>query len=514
MHGLARTARIGYKHPRLMEVRESHLRELEAFGIAAADFDEQLALLRGGARPARLDRPATLGDGVQQLDPGESHRYVALADAAANEGRLMKFVPASGAATRMFRELFEALHEYEANGTFGSHATAVERLFQARERFAFSDAINVASDDGSRAECLQSLLKSDLAAARLPKALLPFHVRDGSTSTALADHLAEAVAYGASEEGVVHVHFTIAEEHRASAREEADRVTARLASGGVHARVTFSTQSHATDTVALTGSGDLLRDHEGRIVLRPGGHGALLRNLQETRGDVLLVRNIDNIAWQLDGTPMLWRKRLIGYFVQLQQGVRSAIHALRDRTIDAEQLATIEARLLALDLALPQLSGDVAQRARQLLEAIDRPLRVAGVVRNEGQPGGGPFWASRAGTPTLQIVESAEVDFSDAQQTEIWSRATHFNPVELLCGLRDADDQPYDLARFTDPTAAFVTTKTHEGRPIRVLERPGLWNGAMAGWLTVFVEIPSFLFNPVKTVFDLLNPGHQPGTQY
>jgi len=322
----------------------------------------------------------------------------------------------------------------------------VRRFEENRHRFAFS------VDDVD-------------ALAALPKGLLPFHRYAGTSRTPFEEHLVEAAATVRDANGNCRLHVTVSPEHRAafarvleSARPRLERETeARFV-------VEFSEQSPSTDTVALDESGHLLRDAEGRILFRPGGHGALLKNLEESGGDVVLVKNIDNVVPDARRAPtILWKRLLAGFLVR------------RERASDRQ-----------------------------------RPIRICGVVRNEGEPGGGPFWVAGPEGESRQIVESAQVDLLERGQAAIWGKATHFNPVDLVCSLRDAAGRPFDLSRFVDERAVFVAKKTHEGRALLALERPGLWNGAMAHWETVFVEVPKETFAPVKTILDLLRPEHLP----
>ena len=383
-----------------------------------------------------LARPCTLSDGVVRIAESEHAELLALADEAARAGRLSKFVPASGAASRMFAFLKSSSPGHED----------VRRFEENRRGFAFP------ADDVD-------------ALAALPKGLLPFHRYAGISRTPFEEHLVEAAATVRDSEGICRLHVTVSPDHRAAF--EAALATARpRLEKETRARfdVRFGEQSPSTDTIALDESGRLFRDAEGKILFRPGGHGALLKNLQESGGDVVLVKNIDNVVPDhLRAPTILWKRLLTGFLVRLERaGART------------------------------------------------RPLRVAGVVRNEGEPGGGPFWVAGPDGESRQIVESAEVNLADSGQAAIWRKATHFNPVDLACSLRDQAGRPFELSRFVDERAVFVAKKSHEGRALLALERPGLWNGAMAHWETVFVEVPRETFAPVKTILDLLRPEHQP----
>ena len=443
------------------------LAQLAASGIGPAEAGRQAALLASPPPPARLLRPCTVGDGIRRIEGTDAGRYEALGTELLKTQRCAKFVPASGAATRMFKDLLAAL---DAPADFPPPAAAA--LLEGANRFAFFDAwcsalglrdgraFALALAKGGWRDALAALLRAPgLDYARLPKAFLLFHRQDGRARTALEEHWREA-----AELGVGGLHFTLSPEHAAGYRSllEAARALPDAAGlGGLEPAHSF--QDPSTDTLAGDGKGGLFRGASGRLVLRPGGHGSLLHNLQRLAegADVALLRNIDNISH-----PRLWQGQL------------------RLRRI---------------------LLGVLAEETR--LHGLDAPIRVAAVVPNTGEPGGGPFWVQGLEGP--QIVESAQVDLPDPGQKAVFAAATHFNPVDLACRLTDAQGRPFDLGRFVDPSAVFLSSKSLEGRPLVALERPGLWNGAMAHWRTVFVEAPLDSFNPVKTVLDLLKPAHQ-----
>jgi uncharacterized protein DUF4301 len=409
---------------------------IEAQGLTVEEVERQAALLRDPPPAAKLVRPCTAGDGVVRIDEGEHAELFALADEAALAGRLSKFVPASGAASRMFEFLRSSDPDHPD----------VRRFRQNASSFAF--------DAGH----LQTL-------AALPKGLLPFHRYAGTLRTPFEEHLVEAAGTVRDAAGVCRIHVTVPAGHRGAFEavlEKARPVLERET--GARFEVRFSEQAPSTDTVAIDEEGRLFRDSEGRLLFRPGGHGALLKNLAESGGDVVLVKNIDNVVPDsLRAPTLLWKRLLSGLLVRMER-----------------------------------------------TSPRDRPLRACGVVRNEGEPGGGPFWVEGTGGETRQIVESAQVDLANPAQAAIWGAATHFNPVDLACSLRDRSGRPLDLSRFVDERAVFIAKKTHEGRTLFALERPGLWNGGMAFWETLFVEVPKDTFTPVKTALDLLRPEHQP----
>lgn len=516
---------------------DEDLAQMREAGIAPEEAERQLELFRRPPPPIRLDRPATVGDGILRLGETERARLTALAREAQAEGGFVKLVPASGAASRMFRDLEALLHGDE------EHDDTARVFLDRLPDFAFyedlAEAVGAGGEDLAAlrrrrelAPILDALLTSaggrGLGYARAPKGLIRFHrYADGQRRMAFDEHLAEAVAHLRDGTGLCRLHFTVAPEHRGAFAERLAEVGPRYSERyGSRFEVAWSHQAHATDTLAVDLGNRPFRTDEGRLLFRPGGHGALLGNLESAGGVVTFVKNIDNVV--PDGRKdevVAWKHALAGQLL-----------ALRDRAFDlldrlegdgggggGEDGALLDeaARFLADDLHRPlpaRLAGAAAdERRRALIDRLDRPLRVCGVVPNAGEPGGGPFWVREGESDgsqqdvSLQIVEASQVDESDEAQRSTLRSSTHFNPVDLVCSLADRRGRPYDLARFVDPSTVFIAEKSHQGRKLKALERPGLWNGAMAGWNTVFVEVPLATFAPVKTVFDLLRPEHQTG---
>ncbi|MCM2264697.1 MAG: DUF4301 family protein [Desulfuromonadales bacterium] len=485
--------------------------QLAAHGIPAAEAERQLGQLRRGQRWTDLARPCTAGDGIRQLPEGRQTALQERFSAAAGTGRIIRFVPASGAATRMFQPL----------QTPSGDGHEPRRFLAELEHFPFAPALAaVLSRTGHdletarRSDDLPTLLAAlldvhGLDYARLPKGLLAFH-RDGTeVRTAFVEHLAEAAQLvGAGHSS--RLHFTVSPEHLPLFESQLAEWRGKLERRyGTSFDVTFSVQPPATDTLALAADDHPLRDAAGRLQLRPGGHGALLANLSALDGELMLVRNIDNVV--PDGRKaenLLYDRLLGGLLLELIDVRRELLEQLRRNPGDAAVRYRANAFLHEEMGAVLPVGGLAAE---PLVDLLDRPLRVCGMVKNSGEPGGGPFWVRGSdGLLSRQIVEASQVDRSNPAQAAILAAATHFNPVDMACCLRDGNGRPYELERFVDHDTAIVTTKVQNGQPIRIFERPGLWNGAMAGWHTVFVELPASTFNPVKTVFDLLRPAHQP----
>ena len=446
---------------------ERDLNELAARGISRDEAMRQLQLLRQPPRSIRLIRPCTIGDGIIRLEEDTHAGLRMLADDAIGRGRVSRFVPASGAATRMFKDLIAVL----AGAQRPTDTDAGARFFAELDRFPFAEELRRRSgmtatplNEAQERHALATLL-DDMRYAELPKGLIAFHRIGGVVRTAFEEQLLEGAQYTTGHDDVARSHFTVAPEFHG----EFEACLARIRSAverHTQARldVTFSEQRPSTDTLAATPAGEPFRTEEGALLFRPAGHGALLRNLHDLAGDLVVIKNIDNVQpIESSAETIHWKRLLIGCLVR---------HATES--------------------------------------ADDRPVRVCGVVRNAGEPGGAPFWVEDAhGTISAQIVESSQVDLTDAEQQRIFESSTHFNPVDLVCAVRNRQGVPFDLAAFVDESAIFRSKKSHEGRDLMALERPGLWNGAMASWHTVFVEVPATTFAPVKTVFDLLRPEHQ-----
>ena len=351
--------------------------------------------------------------------------------------------------------------------------------------------------------------------ANLPKALLQFHRYAGHCRTPLEEHLVEAAAYAQDSQQVARLHVTVAPEHTEAVQAHIEAIRSRYERAGVRYDMSLSTQSPATDTIAVDLENTPFRDEHGQLLFRPGGHGALLANLEALAADIVFIKNIDNVLPDhLKETTYGYKRALGGHLVALQQQIFLYLKKLASGAVDAALLHEIWAfAQQQLSMTMPQggLHTPQHEQIRLLFDRLNRPLRVCGMVRNAGEPGGGPFWVEHTdGSMSLQIVEASQVDTASPEQRAIFAASTHFNPVDIVCGVRDYRGQPFHLTQFVDPDTGFISRKTYAGRTLKALELPGLWNGAMAHWNTVFVEVPLSTFSPVKTVLDLLRPEHQP----
>lgn len=482
------------------------LSQMAGLGIAPAEALRQIELFRNPPPFTRVLRACRVGDGIRTLSKASEPWLLARFEDAVRHGRIAKFVPASGAATRMFRELIEDLND----GAEGEPSPEVQTFLENLPRFAFYEDLREGLDirKADRRAILEYLLtERGLGYAELPKGLIKFHRYPDGSRTPVEEHLVEAADTTRDADGNCRLHFTVSPQYQDRFNELLEEIRPRYEERyGCRFQVTFSHQQPSTDTIAVDPENRPFRQEDGTLLFRPGGHGSLLDNLGALGWDLVLLRNIDNVVPD-NRKPLVngWKKALTGYLLALQE----RIFRLLDRLDTDPDVLEEASKLVEEELSRPIPPGlSTEERRRFVVESLDRPLRVCGVVRNQGEPGGGPFWVEDAnGQVSLQIVESSQIDPKVRQ--ELLSGSTHFNPVDIVCALRDRQGKLYDLQRFVDPTTVFISGKSHEGRPLKALERPGLWNGAMAGWNTVFVEVPDETFAPVKTVLDLLRPEHQ-----
>ena len=515
---------------------EADLRQIEARGMTPEQVISQLETFRKGFSYARLMRPCTVGDGIEVLKEADLARLKKTFSAAALAGRVMKFVPASGAATRMFKALI-AFHDRHNQMDKNEIKAAGEKedpdsasyleFIKGIKKFAFYEDLKSAmSRDGLDTEeliakgeykpILEYVLSSKgLDLAHIPKGLVKFHHYPETSRTAFEEQLVEATGYTTDKNGLARVHFTVSPEHEASIKRHLRRITDHYEKSGVEFEVTFSAQKPSTDTIAAELDNRPFRGTDGRLLFRPGGHGALLENLSALRGDLVFIKNIDNVVPdRLKPETISYKKALGGYLIERQKEIFEILERFSSKDLEdgyiEEMFAFLRERLCIYPPERVE-QGSREEKIDYLFSRLNRPLRVCGMVKNEGEPGGGPFWVEHADkSSSVQIVESSQVDMESVEQKSVWDSSTHFNPVDLVCGVRDYKGKPFDLTKFVDPNAGFISVKSKEGKELKALELPGLWNGSMAYWNTVFVQVPIITFNPVKTVLDLLRKEHQP----
>ncbi len=494
-------------------------------GISEQQIQEQLACFEQGFPFLKLAGAAAVDNGgifIPTAD--EQAAYLAAWDAYKDgDKKVVKFVPASGAASRMFKNMFEFLGaDYDVPTT-----DFEKKFFDHIHSFAFFNDLNAACLDNTgktidalveeknyKAVVANLLEAAGLNYGALPKGLLKFHRYEDGVRTPLEEHLVEGALYAAGKTGQVNVHFTVSTEHRALFAKLVEAKVAEYAQKyGVEYNISFSEQKPSTDTMAATMDNQPFRDEKGKLVFRPGGHGALIENLNDLDADIVFIKNIDNVVPdRLKGDTVTYKKLLAGVLVTLQQQAFQYLEILDGGQYTHEQLEEI-IHFVQHDLRCRKediKDLEDADLVIYLRSKLNRPMRVCGMVKNVGEPGGGPFLAYNPdGTVSLQILESSQIDMKDPEKKAMFEKGTHFNPVDLVCAVRDYKGNKFDLLAHVDKATGFISFKSKNGKELKALELPGLWNGSMSDWSTVFVEVPLGTFNPVKTVNDLLREQHQ-----
>ncbi|MDR2906791.1 MAG: DUF4301 family protein [Bacteroidales bacterium] len=509
---------------------EKNLQQLEKRGITEKDVSLQLDFFTKGFPFMKLVRSASKNDGIVVFDVKQIDDLLAHYQDKTNGRNIIKFVPASGAASRMFKQLCEFREAYKQGedhvALFAKKdVNSMAYFFENIRQFAFfEDLKNVMERAGKSIEiCLELkdynavldalLLENGLDYLNLPKGLLAFHVYANTVRTALEEHLVEGAGYAASE-GMVKLHFTVSSEHIDKFKQlVANVLSVYETKFNVKYDISYSVQKPSTDTVAATLDNQLFLTDGGDMVFRPGGHGALIENLNDLKGDLIFIKNIDNVTTDKNRMPTITYKKVIAsYLIKLQNKTFEYLKRLEESDISDDVLTEIfhfswKELLIAFD-HFEDLSHD--EKRKVLIQKLNRPMRICGMVKNEGEPGGGPFWTENTkGEISLQIVESSQIDPKNLQQQDVLKMASHFNPVDLICGVRNYKGELFDLKQYVDPETGFISEKSMGGKTLKALELPGLWNGAMADWITIFVEVPIAIFSPVKTVNDLLRREHQ-----
>jgi hypothetical protein len=512
---------------------DKDLKQFEKKNIPIETINEQISHFKNGFPFATLVRPATISDGIFAFNDDEVKALISYYETHQKNYDVIKFVPASGAASRMFKNLYAFMTTY--TGTPNQIIAyekqkgnqSVKYFFEHLKKFAFYNSLKkVMAESGYDLEdCLEKkyfkiileyfLTDKGLNYANRPKALLLFHKYEDACRYAFEEHLVEGANYAQAENGKVKIHFTVSPDHMELFKDTLNQKKVRYESKFMsHFEVTYSVQKPSTDTIAVTPKNEPFRNADGSILFRPGGHGALIENLNELEADIIFIKNIDNVVPdRLKPETYKYKKVLGGYLLQIKDQVDDYLEWLDEGSATPEELMAMK------DFAIKKLNIPIDEDTFKTMEPIEqtdylytlfnRPIRVAGMVKNEGEPGGGPFWVFANNKESLQIVEKAQIDFENPQQAAMAEKATHFNPVDLVCATRDFKGNLFDLHDFIDPDTGFISDKSKDGRKLKALELPGLWNGAMAEWITIFVEVPIITFNPVKIVNDLLRDNHQ-----
>jgi hypothetical protein len=504
--------------------------QIQEYGISLQNIHSQLNFFKSGISKTVLVKPATVSNGILKLSENDFQQKANFFDANKSSLKLKKFVPASGAASRMFKFLSEFLNDFDVENEsinayvnrkkdnellifivgieklpfFKEVDTKLKKIFPNFDHF---------ESDYKNFNFIKMLLSSEhFDFANKPKAIIPFHNYSTHFATPIEEHLYECAHYSSSN-GISHLHFTVSETHQILLENIENSVKGKVEKeSGITIKTSYSYQNKSTDTIAVDLNNNPFRDEMGKLVFRPGGHGALIENLNQLDADVVFIKNIDNVIQNQLENVVFYKKALAGILLELQQQIFNYLNEIENaKEEDLDEIIAFAQNNLNIEPLEDFQKYTLENKINYVKNILNRPIRVSGMVKNEGEPGGGPFWVMDSkGNISLQIVETSQVDLANVNQAKILANATHFNPVDLVCGIRNHKNEKFDLNQFIDFNSGFIVEKNRDGQPLKGYELPGLWNGAMAKWITVFVEVPLITFNPVKTVNDLLKPAHQP----
>ncbi|WP_405384522.1 DUF4301 family protein [Maribacter sp. LLG6340-A2] len=511
----------------MIQLTENDEKQIKEKGIAKEKVIEQINTFKEGIPFVNLRNAAVIGNGILKFNPSEEQELINLYESKLKDLEVLKFVPASGAASRMFKALFNFLNTYDPNNESlnayleRTNDKDIKKFSDGLERFPFCEKVidSIGTSFDSQGEKVYKFISALLGENAFnygfyPKGLLPFHKYGNSTATPFEEHLKEGALYAGSN-GKAKLHFTISEQHKEMFGEEFKESGPKVsADTGVTYHVDYSFQKSSTDTLAVDMENNPFRNPDGTILFRPGGHGALIQNLNDQDADIIFIKNIDNVAVMKDAKAVADSKKVLaGTLLKLQEKAFKYAKLIEEGEVTNNAIEEIGSFLKnELNVRFNKEYAVLSNKDKMaiLRNKINRPIRIAGMVKNEGEPGGGPFWVVNAnGEVSLQIIESAQINMDNKEQAGIMKNSTHFNPVDLVCGVRNYKGEKYDLLKFVDDKQGFITGKTKDGKELKALELPGLWNGAMAFWNTIFVEVPLVTFNPVKSVVDLLKESHQ-----
>lgn len=499
---------------------EKDISQMKKMGINPLVAEKQLESFKKGFPFINLQRPATPGDGIFVLTREQIEKFIHVYEKESIHENILKFVPASGAATRMFKDLFSFIEEWDGTESEENQKKFknVFKVISELKNFAFykelntllKEKYNIDLSSGIKTKDYKNVISEILNEAglnygNLPKALLKFHTYYDNTRTSLEEHLVEGALYSITSKNKVNIHFTVTPEHLNLFKQRLEKVLPKYENQfQVKFNITYSIQKPSTDTLAVTMENEPFRGNDGHLLFRPGGHGALIENLNEQDASLVFIKNIDNVVPDhLKLETVKYKKAIGGLLLKLKTNIFSFLQRIEKGENSPELVSEInqfykEYFHLKLDLKILEWK-----------KILNRPIRVCGMVKNEGEPGGGPYWEGANDSISLQVIESSQVNNSNDNQLNIFKKATHFNPVDLVCYLKDFKGNKFDLLQFIDLNTGFISKKSKDGRDLKALELPGLWNGAMSDWNTIFVEVPIITFNPVKTINDLLRKEHQ-----
>ena len=510
---------------------EKDQKQIAAKGLTVDNVYSQIETFRTGLPFTNLKDAATLNHGILKVEGAQKESYINFFEEKLNAISVVKFVPASGAATRMFKFLFQCLKDYSSDKeTIEAYIERTDSkelkvFFEGMKNLAFYDEVlakvtsvysdyNSMSQDEKQVIFVKTMLdESAFNFGNKPKGLLPFHNYKSHITTAFEEHLFESTLYASSNKNAT-LHYTISEHHKDKFENKLNEVKSRIENQtGVVFNVSFSFQKPSTDTIAVNLNNEPFRFEDGSLHFRPSGHGAIIENLSAINADVVFVKNIDNVVVTQQAQIVAdYKKMLAGVLLTIQEQSFGFLEKLDNDINESLVLEIAQFLTSKMCVILNEDFDDLSlnEKAAYVKGKLNRPIRICGMVKNEGDPGGGPFWVEDTqGNVSLQVVESAQINQNDKTQKDILNNSTHFNPVYMVCGLKNYKGNPFNLPDFVDEKAAFITQKTKDGKDIKALEKPGLWNGSMANWNTIFVEVPQATFNPVKMVNDLLKAQHQ-----
>lgn len=482
--------------------------QIEEKGITIKEIDRQIELFKKGVPYVNILKPATVNDGILQFSDDDIFNYCSLFQNFAANNKILKFVPASGAATRMFKDLYSFLNDNDLE----KHKSVKEVINRISEFAFYDELVEILNKQSynlgnlSHSHLIKFIVdKIGLNYGNLPKAFIKFHKYENKARTALEEHLVEGALYAKSMENDVHIHFTLSPEHIEMYNTLIKNILSDYENEfNVKFHLQYSIQSPSTDTIAVDMNNLPFRDENNKLVFRPAGHGALIHNLNNLNADIIFIKNIDNVVPdKYKNDTLMYKKAIAGLLIHLQNKMFYFQEVISKGNVGDNVIKEIKEFYLTY-FHLNVQSDDILY----LKQLLFRPIRVCGMVKNQGEPGGGPFWVKDESAVSLQIVESSQINLNDIEQNNIFSNSTHFNPVDIVCTFKDYKGNKYDLINFVDPNTSFISQKTKDGKPLKALELPGLWNGAMAYWNTIFVEVPIETFNPVKTINDLLRSKH------
>lgn len=506
--------------------------EIYNHGVSIENILKQLEIFKNGILKSNLVSPATISNGILNLTENAFETKAGFFDLQKSKLKLKKFVPASGAASRMFKFLATFLNDFDLqketiNAYINRKKDSDLSIFiVAMEKLPFFEVVDkklrevypdfeTLNRDYKNYYFIKLLLSPDyFDFANKPKAVLPFHLYQTHIATPIEEHLNECVHYATADQ-ISNLHFTVSEIHQAQFEKAVDLVQNSIEEQAeTKINIGYSYQNKSTDSITVDVHNKVVRNKNGELVFRPGGHGALIENLNKLDSDIVFIKNIDNVIQNHIDKITLYKKGLAGILIEIQQQVFGYLKAIEEEHIKEGNVVEIVQFLkeqLNINLTNDFNKFTFENKIIKIKELLDRPIRVCGMVKNEGEPGGGPFWVmNEKGNLSLQIVETSQVDLTNKKQLQILAEATHFNPVDLVCGIKNYKNEKFDLTQFVDHKTGFIVEKSVDGKIVKSYELPGLWNGAMANWLTIFVAVPLITFNPVKTVNDLLKPAHQP----